>query len=299
MKGIKKYTVVLMSVLLVLISSVSVFATSKKDKSNCDCQINGFSVTVDGVSYSADGNKTYYIEDADKLNLEQISRAVVKDPRHTDAHPTELSYSFDDQSYQVIQKIGEGESSPVSVDMPLDFKGKTDIYFKLTMQNRNETASYIHLKTYPKYQITYDLNGGSMEGNPDIFTEVSDTFTLKNPVRSGYKFLGWTGTGLDVMSQEVTIQKGSTGDRTYTAHWEQMQTTATDQTSTQGQGSGTQQTVDPKKAGTDGKQKETGSSKSDVARTGDDLKGEPMIYFMILTGGLITMGLVIKKRRAN
>ena len=70
------------------------------------------------------------------------------------------------------------------------------------------------------YAITYDLNGGTAEGNPDTYTVETDAFTLKNPTRPGYTFTGWSGTGLTGEDNlTVTIQKGSTGNRSYTAHW--------------------------------------------------------------------------------
>ena len=71
-----------------------------------------------------------------------------------------------------------------------------------------------------QYTITYDLAGGTVEGNPDTYTVEMDTFTLKNPTRPGYTFTGWSGTGLDgENNMTVTIPKGSTGERRYTAHW--------------------------------------------------------------------------------
>ena len=71
------------------------------------------------------------------------------------------------------------------------------------------------------YAITYDLDGGTAaEGNPDSYTVETDAFTLKNPTRPGYTFTGWSGTGLTGEDNlTVTIQKGSTGNRSYTAHW--------------------------------------------------------------------------------
>ena len=71
-----------------------------------------------------------------------------------------------------------------------------------------------------QYTITYDLAGGTVEGNPDTYTVEMDTFTLNTPTRPGYTFTGWSGTGLDgENNMTVTIPKGSTGDRIYTAHW--------------------------------------------------------------------------------
>ena len=74
--------------------------------------------------------------------------------------------------------------------------------------------------TVNQYTITYDLDGGTAEGNPDTYTVETDAFTLKNPTRPGYTFTGWSGTGLTGEDNlTVTIPKGSTGNRNYTAHW--------------------------------------------------------------------------------
>ena len=71
-----------------------------------------------------------------------------------------------------------------------------------------------------QYTITYDLAGGTAEGNPNTYTIETGAFTLKNPTKSGYTFTGWSGTGLDgENNMTVTIPTGSTGNRTYTAHW--------------------------------------------------------------------------------
>ena len=70
-----------------------------------------------------------------------------------------------------------------------------------------------------KYSIIYHLNGGEISGNPAEYTIESESFTLKNPVRAGYAFAGWTGTGLGGAESTVTVERGSTGNRTYTATW--------------------------------------------------------------------------------
>ena len=71
-----------------------------------------------------------------------------------------------------------------------------------------------------EYKITYNLEGGSVNGtNRDKYTISTDTFTLINPTQAGKVFKGWTGTGLTEETKTVTIEKGSTGDREYTAVW--------------------------------------------------------------------------------
>ena len=71
------------------------------------------------------------------------------------------------------------------------------------------------------YRITYDLKGGilhSGDENPENYNINTESFTLNNPEKNGYYFLGWSGT--EICSDEVTIQQGSTGNRKYIANWE-------------------------------------------------------------------------------
>ena len=70
------------------------------------------------------------------------------------------------------------------------------------------------------YSILYDLDGGSAN-NPIQYTIETSTFMLNNPVKNGYEFTSWTGTDLTEAVRTVAINKGSTGDRVYTAHYSQ------------------------------------------------------------------------------
>ena len=79
--------------------------------------------------------------------------------------------------------------------------------------------------TLNSYSITYHLDGGTVSGNPTSYTVTSD-FTLNNPTREGYTFVGWSGTGISGMEKTVTI-KNATGSRTYTANWKVNQYTIT------------------------------------------------------------------------
>lgn len=70
------------------------------------------------------------------------------------------------------------------------------------------------------YPITYELDGGENAAeNPDSYTIESETITLKDPEKEGYTFLGWT-EGIERNRTTPTIPSGSTGARSYTAHWE-------------------------------------------------------------------------------
>jgi len=73
------------------------------------------------------------------------------------------------------------------------------------------------------YHIKYTLDGGTMSGAPETYTENSADITLPQPTKAGYRFTGWTGTDLTAPTMEVTIPTGSKGDREYTANWEEIQ----------------------------------------------------------------------------
>ncbi|MBQ4284526.1 MAG: InlB B-repeat-containing protein, partial [Lachnospira sp.] len=74
-----------------------------------------------------------------------------------------------------------------------------------------------------EYKITYDLQGGTVSpANPTTYNVETPTFTLNNPIKAGYKFTGWTGSNGATPEVTVTITKGSTGDKSYTANWERI-----------------------------------------------------------------------------
>ena len=99
------------------------------------------------------------------------------------------------------------------------------------------------------YTITYALNNGTVAtANPTGYNVETATFTLNNPTKTltfkgnynatsganaasgqvtiganttaAQTFKGWSGTGLTgETNTTVTVSQGSTGNRTYTAHW--------------------------------------------------------------------------------
>lgn len=81
-----------------------------------------------------------------------------------------------------------------------------------------ETGVNIMMK-YKTYTLTYNLNGGSVSGNPTSYNYSTASFTLKNPTRTGYTFTGWTGSNGTTAQTAVTIATGSTGNKNYVANW--------------------------------------------------------------------------------
>ena len=69
------------------------------------------------------------------------------------------------------------------------------------------------------YSITYNLDGGSISGQPTSYTVESPTLNIPRPTKTGYTFLGWTGSNGNKNQLDVSITHGSIGNKAYTAHW--------------------------------------------------------------------------------
>ena len=104
--------------------------------------------------------------------------------------------------------------------------------------NKTAAATLYARWTLINYTISYVLNGGTAT-NPTSYNVETATFTLNNPSKDHSDFLGWTGSNGDYPQLEVSIAKGSTGDKNYVANWllhtytlESDETMATDWTVT-------------------------------------------------------------------
>ena len=130
-------------------------------------------------------------------------------------------------SRYALEVVADGNKVVAPVSTPLKagydfvgwYNGDTKYTFGSSLsEDITLTAKFSNPKTY---NISYDLGGGTAT-NATSYTVESDAITLKNPVKTGYTFTGWSGTGLTgENNMTVTIAKGSTGDRTYTAHFSQ------------------------------------------------------------------------------
>ena len=128
-------------------------------------------------------------------------------------------------AYEVVDS-GNNTVAPISPSVMTGYQafdgwynGDTKYTFGSTIsESITLTAKYSNPITY---NISYNLGGGTAT-NPTSYTVESDAITLKNPVKTGYTFTGWSGTGLTgENNMTVTIPKGSTGNRAYTAHFSQ------------------------------------------------------------------------------
>ena len=121
--------------------------------------------------------------------------------------------------YEFVGWTGEGITTPqTSVIIP---KGSTG--------NRTYTANW--------EIITYNIflyKGDGSEAETIHYTVETPDFALQPPTRTGYEFLGWQrldGYAPGEKQMNVTIPKGTTGDRTYTGCWQAIEYTITLDTS--------------------------------------------------------------------
>lgn len=71
------------------------------------------------------------------------------------------------------------------------------------------------------YNLSYDYDGGTVAtDNPTTYNTETSTFTLVEPTKDYYRFLGWTGTNGTTPQKNLSITTGSIGDRSYVANWE-------------------------------------------------------------------------------
>ena len=73
------------------------------------------------------------------------------------------------------------------------------------------------------YSISYENLKDVKNENPVKYNVETNTFVLKNPVHYLYTFAGWTYEGQTEPVLNVEITKGSTGDKTFTANWLDVQ----------------------------------------------------------------------------
>ncbi len=141
--------------------------------------------------------------------------------------PSDLGYTVkfvDEEGALLAEYTGAPVSSTQIVvrasdyTIPAGYQVTNPIY-TLRLQGDESLNVATFVCKLQEYQITYHLDGGSAE-NPTSYTVKSDNITLNNPTRDHYEFIGWSGTGLTGSdNMTVTIPTGSTGDRSYTAHW--------------------------------------------------------------------------------
>lgn len=175
------------------------------------------------TGYKLDGwyldNSTY------KSNNNPYNITVTGDASYT------ARFSAQSYTYNIVYKSKNGQqlgTSTVSgtygetkTISPANFTGYTPPANQTVTWDATSKTITFDQYTPIEYAVSYDLKGGSLaEGvtNVSKYT-IEDTFTLNNPSKEGYTFEGWTGTDLNKVTKNVTVQVGKTGARSYEANY--------------------------------------------------------------------------------
>lgn len=178
MKKILKLTVILLIIIIPLNQTFAYFKTSSKVSNNFE-------------------TLGYYIKLNANGGVYGDEEVMIKNNTTTLPTPTRNGYTFLGYSYVL----------------------NGDITHSNYITNVNEINNkQINAKWSANiYKITYNLNGGTLN-NPIYSYNVEDNFTLPIPVKTGYDFIGWTGTGISSPVYNLTINN-STGNKAFTANW--------------------------------------------------------------------------------
>ena len=136
-------------------------------------------LNVDGAKFES-VNPSYYTVESSKMTL---------------VNPTKEGYDFAGWSTKEDATTGDME---VVID-PSELKDVT--YYATWVDEDRE------------YTIEYELDNGELEEeNPTKYDKNTETFTLNNPYKENYDFVGWKDSITSEPVKEYTIKKGSKGD---------------------------------------------------------------------------------------
>ena len=107
---------------------------------------------------------------------------------------------------------------------PKSFTGYTSPSSQSVKWDSTSAKTITFTYTPISYNVTINCNGGSGVNSRTYNIETA-TFNLGTPTRTGHTFSGWTGSNGDTAQKTVSIAKGSTGNKTYTAQWDEHKLT--------------------------------------------------------------------------
>ena len=122
-------------------------------------------------------------------------------------------------------EFGKSVTASCTMADGYEFDKWTDLDGNEASATFNMPADIVNITAKGKlinYNITYVNTEGCTfaASNPDYYNITSATVTLNNPVKEGYVFTGWSGTGINgTGTLQVDIPNNSKGNREYTANW--------------------------------------------------------------------------------
>ncbi len=169
-----------------------------------------YKTKVTEIDTNSDGNKTYYAK--------------------WQAVEYEITYSIEEAEFDTDLKTTYTIEDEVTLPVPKDNrKGYKFIGWRkpfeteyITVISKGTTGN-IKLEgvwNLVEYTITYDYDGGKVtDDNPKSFTVLMQVEVVYKPTKQYYEFIGWSGTGITGLTENILIEKGNVGNREYKANW--------------------------------------------------------------------------------
>ena len=161
------------------------------------------------ISKGSTGDKTY------DANWTLINYTISYDLQGGTMSGQKTSYNIETPTFSIPTPTKKGYTFLGWTGTDLTSASKSVTIKQGSIGNRVYKANWKAIN----YSITYNLDGGSISGQPTSYTVESPTLNIPRPTKTGYTFLGWTGSNGNTNQLDVNITHGSTGNKTYTAHW--------------------------------------------------------------------------------
>lgn len=164
------------------------------------------------------------------LSFDKVLKNITKDTEVFAVwSPINYKLTFDGDEgvfHQITISISLGKKLP---ELPVPEKagyifvgwyiGETHITSGFTWtftEDKKAVARYVLDDGYT-YSITYDLDGGELIEPKTYYTAEEPNFTLKEPIKKGYDFIGWKENGEGEAVKNKVIESGTTGNLSFTA----------------------------------------------------------------------------------
>lgn len=207
-----------------------------------NCTLESVTLKMDNVEQTFTGDLKPYKVPADTdwknfvKNVELTKYSAIYDNacKKTE-HQISAILKIDDKSMEFLRmRFLQENENPIKMDFGFSFdkieidpnREFIDMVFKFRY-HAHENTSEVNIRFIKSYPLTYNLDGGTLPKDSVTSYHSQEEITLPTPTKEGYDFAGWTGEGITTPNKNVTIPTGTTGPRSYTAHWTKKQLAST------------------------------------------------------------------------
>ena len=224
-----------------IISNQTLYAHWSANEYTVTLNANGGSVSP--TSIKATYNKTYqdlptptktgytfvgwYTSSSGGTEVSSSTKVTITESQTLYAH-----WSANTYTYNVVYKSTSGtelgtstakyEYDTTNTISPKSFTGYTSPSSQSVKWDQTTAKTITFTYTPISYTITYNLNSGTNPSDAKTSYTVENAVTLPTPERSEYTFNGWYTTSSFSGSKVTSIEKGTTGNKTYYAKWETL-----------------------------------------------------------------------------